>query len=69
MSIPSRAIAVLGLVVLSTGSARAELPPVAPAAAAFFESKVRPVLVEHCLGCHGPGKQRGGLRLVSLTGG
>ena len=31
----------------------------------FFEKKVRPVLVENCLECHGVRKQRGGLRLDS----
>jgi hypothetical protein len=31
----------------------------------FFESKVRPVLAEHCFSCHGPDKQKGGLRLDS----
>ncbi|HZY84798.1 MAG TPA: DUF1549 domain-containing protein, partial [Gemmataceae bacterium] len=39
--------------------------PSAPAAAAFFESKVRPVLVGSCLRCHGAKKQRGDLRLDS----
>jgi hypothetical protein len=38
-----------------------------PAAAAFFESKVRPVLVENCFKCHGEKKQRGDLRLDSLA--
>src|SRR5215207_3127309 len=33
----------------------------------FFETKVRPVLVEHCYRCHGPDKQRGGLRVDSLA--
>lgn len=33
------------------------------AALTFFESRVRPVLAEHCLPCHGPAKQKGGLRL------
>ena len=32
----------------------------------FFEAKVRPVLVAHCLDCHGPEKQKGNLRLDSL---
>jgi mono/diheme cytochrome c family protein len=36
-----------------------------PRQRAFFESKVRPVLVEHCLSCHGPDAQKGGLRLDS----
>jgi len=30
---------------------------------AFFESKIRPVLVEQCYRCHGADKQLGGLRL------
>jgi cytochrome c553 len=32
-------------------------------ATAFFETKIRPVLVEQCYACHGPQKQRAGLRL------
>ncbi|MFM9963881.1 MAG: PSD1 and planctomycete cytochrome C domain-containing protein [Planctomycetaceae bacterium] len=39
----------------------------------FFETNVRPVLIEHCQKCHGDKKQWGGLRLDSrealLTGG
>jgi hypothetical protein len=31
----------------------------------FFERSVRPILVERCVACHGPEKQRGGLRLDS----
>ncbi len=31
----------------------------------FFEAQVRPVLVEHCLGCHGEKKVKAGLRLDS----
>ncbi|MFO0956848.1 MAG: PSD1 and planctomycete cytochrome C domain-containing protein [Isosphaeraceae bacterium] len=31
----------------------------------FFESKVRPILVARCVECHGPAKQKGGLRLDS----
>lgn len=34
----------------------------------FFESRVRPVLVKHCLECHGAKKQEGGLRLDSRDG-
>ncbi len=33
--------------------------------AAFFESKIRPVLAESCLKCHGGKKVRGGLRIDS----
>ncbi|MCS7044753.1 MAG: PSD1 and planctomycete cytochrome C domain-containing protein [Gemmataceae bacterium] len=38
-------------------------PSFAPAAIEFFERRVRPVLAEHCFSCHGPEKQRGGVRL------
>ncbi len=43
-----------------------------PAAAAedqqFFESKIRPILVQHCYSCHGEEKKNGSLRLDSLQG-
>jgi len=42
--------------------------PHGTAEVAFFESKVRPVLIEHCYECHGAKKQKGGLRLDSLPG-
>jgi hypothetical protein len=50
------------LLAQSTDSAK----PAAPAQAAlaeFFETKVRPVLAEHCYSCHGPKKHQAGLRL------
>ena len=31
----------------------------------FFEKQIRPLLVEHCFGCHGDKKQEGGLKLSS----
>ena len=37
--------------------------PITPEQAAFFESKVRPVLAEHCYACHATKKQNNGLRL------
>jgi mono/diheme cytochrome c family protein len=41
-----------------------------PAGVAFFEQKVRPVLVEHCYGCHSAGakKLKGNLYLDSKAG-
>src|SRR4051812_41975577 len=36
-----------------------------PQAIEFFEARVRPVLADHCHACHGPRRQRGGLRLDS----
>ena len=54
-------------------SAFARAGPTDPAGAEFFEKKVRPVLSANCLACHGPEKQKAGLRLdsraVMLTGG
>ena len=35
---------------------------------AFFESKVRPLLIERCYECHSDKKQKGGLRLDSQPG-
>lgn len=43
-----------------------------PARDAFFESRIRPILVEHCQKCHGASKEQAGLRLdngVSLRKG
>ncbi|MFP6762297.1 MAG: DUF1549 domain-containing protein, partial [Planctomycetaceae bacterium] len=34
----------------------------------FFEAKIRPLLIKHCLQCHGPVKQEAGLRLDSRGG-
>jgi cytochrome c553 len=34
---------------------------------AFFETKIRPVLVAQCVSCHGPEKQKASLRLDSST--
>ncbi len=40
-------------------------PSFSPESVAFFEAKVRPILVEKCLRCHGDRKQSSGLRLDS----
>ena len=42
-------------------------PPVVDGEA-FFESKIRPLLVDHCYECHAGDKHDGGLRLDSLPG-
>lgn len=34
----------------------------------FFESKIRPLLISHCIECHGAKKQESGLRLDSRDG-
>ena len=44
---------------------RAAAPTPTPESVQFFESRVRPVLIEHCQTCHGEKKQWAGLRLDS----
>ncbi len=39
-----------------------------PAAVQFFEQRIRPVLVKHCLECHSVAEASGGLRLDSREG-
>src|SRR6185369_4990747 len=46
-------------------TANATADELLPADLEFFEKSVRPLLVEHCQSCHGPEKQKGGLRLDS----
>ena len=67
---PSRfAPGLLVFVLFGSGTVSAADPPAAddPKALAFFESKVRPVLVENCYQCHSDraGKAAGGLKLDS----
>ena len=38
---------------------------ISPEAAEFFEARIRPILVEKCVSCHGPKKQSSSLRLDS----
>jgi mono/diheme cytochrome c family protein len=58
----------LGLV--APAAVRASDPPAKPTPEQieFFEKQVRPVLVEHCVSCHGPKKQSAGLRLDTAAG-
>ena len=53
-----------------SATARADDRPANPDGVDFFESKVRPVLVEHCYKCHSAQARspKGGLRLDSLDG-
>jgi hypothetical protein len=39
-----------------------------PESLASFENEIRPLLVQHCIKCHGPKKSESGLRLDALTG-
>jgi mono/diheme cytochrome c family protein len=40
----------------------------AASASKHFESRIRPLFAQHCVKCHGPAKQEGGLRLDSAAG-
>src|ERR1044071_1217471 len=44
------------------------LPQVSAGAAPDFSHEVRPLLEQHCLKCHGPEKQKGGLRFDTKEG-
>ncbi len=61
------ALATVGSSLPVTGAEPAETQKrVSPEQIAFFENKVRPVLAEHCYGCHGPeGDGKGELRVNS----
>jgi mono/diheme cytochrome c family protein len=50
---------------IAAGAADTKAPPVTPTQAEFFESRIRPILAEHCWSCHGAKKQKSGLRLDS----
>ncbi|WP_422926965.1 PSD1 and planctomycete cytochrome C domain-containing protein [Singulisphaera sp. PoT] len=55
----------MGLASLASTANAAEQAPIPAAAIEFFEGKVRPVLVDSCIKCHGPDKQSSGLRVDS----
>ena len=57
-------MSVLAWMALAVGEPQGDSLPTAEQVR-FFESAVRPVLVEHCDKCHGPAKQWNGLRLDS----
>src|SRR5437868_4292580 len=59
-----RFLPILCIWAVFAGPARA----VDPTAAEFFEKKIRPVRAEKCYQCHGPDKQKAGLRLDSAAG-
>jgi mono/diheme cytochrome c family protein len=58
-------LGLLGMGLASSQGPTATKAP-SPSEAAFFESKIRPLFVEQCYSCHGPGTQLSGLRLDSI---
>jgi Protein of unknown function (DUF1553)/Protein of unknown function (DUF1549)/Planctomycete cytochrome C/F5/8 type C domain len=62
-------ISCAAIVALGLGTARSSYAAEPPGAKAeFFETKVRPLLVKNCLGCHSGSDARGGLALNSAEG-
>ena len=59
---------VLGNILTVTSCADDISKPIPRDQAEFFESKIRPVLVQHCERCHGAKKQESGLRLDNRSG-
>ena len=57
------AVAAPGRAILAAGDAPAGGEADQRAQEEFFEAKVRPVLADNCLECHGAEKHKGGLRL------
>jgi hypothetical protein len=55
---------VIVCLLIAPGEPPVESPPTAEQVR-FFESSIRPLLVEHCQKCHGPAKQFNGLRVDS----
>jgi hypothetical protein len=64
----ARKFATVVLVFIPIFSFPAGHAEIAPEQLSFFESKVRPLLVQRCYECHGEKKQKGGLRLDSRAG-
>ncbi|MES2707058.1 MAG: PSD1 and planctomycete cytochrome C domain-containing protein [Verrucomicrobiota bacterium] len=60
--------AALWLVLFFAAAAGAASAVVPAEEAEWFETRVRPLLAEHCLECHDGKKQKGGLRLDSRAG-
>ena len=54
--------------VLFAGPVSAGTPEATPEQLRLFENRLRPLLADNCFSCHGPVKQKGGLRLDSAKG-
>ena len=56
-----------GIACFTLGSATVSATDDDRAGTEFFETRVRPLFVEHCGKCHGERRQRSGLRLDSIS--
>jgi mono/diheme cytochrome c family protein len=61
------ALAGIGLLAAAGFAADTKPAPITQEQAAFFESKIRPILFNNCFSCHGEKEQKGGLRLDSMA--
>jgi hypothetical protein len=61
-----RSLLIATVLAVLAGPARAAEP--SPEQVEFFETKVRPLLADHCYQCHGAKKQMAGLRLDTADG-
>ena len=61
------ALAALIPAALATSHASGQEPAPSAEAVRFFEARIRPVLADQCFKCHGPEKQKAGLRLDSRS--
>ena len=61
------ALAALIPAALATSHASGQEPGPSAEAVRFFEARIRPVLADQCFKCHGPEKQKAGLRLDSRS--
>lgn len=61
-------LSILGTGLLGGSTMAAEPAPPGEEAIAFFESKIRPLLIAHCVDCHGEDAQESSLRLDTLSG-
>jgi mono/diheme cytochrome c family protein len=70
MVLSAAAAATFSLAGLLSGNSTARAADAAanPEGVKLFEAKIRPILHEHCVGCHGPDKQKGKLRLDTREG-
>ena len=63
---PQLAATLAAVFILGTGTAIAQ--QISPADQEYFESKIRPILVDYCYSCHGDGATKGSLDLGTKAG-
>ncbi|SVA97325.1 uncharacterized protein METZ01_LOCUS150179, partial [marine metagenome] len=67
-SIKNLNTAALAAAVFASITSHAADQPISPADQAYFEGKIRPILIKYCYNCHGNGATKGSLDLSSKAG-